>query len=53
MTPEQRLLRASELSEMTKALLRQGLRERFPDVSEEELHRLFLDRLEECHKQND
>ena len=52
MTPEQRLLKAFELSDMTKALLREGLRKRFPDASEQELHRLFLDRLEKCHNRN-
>lgn len=30
MTPEQRLTKAFELSEATRALFRQGLRERFP-----------------------
>jgi hypothetical protein len=52
MTPEQRLLKAFELSAMGKDLLRAALRQRFPDASEEELHRLFLDRLEKCHNRN-
>lgn len=49
MTPEQRLAKAFELSEMTRDLLRAGLRQRFPHASDQELHRLYLDRLEKCH----
>jgi hypothetical protein len=49
MTPEQRLLKAFELSDFARALFRQGLRDRFPDLSEEELHLLYLQRLSKCH----
>ena len=52
MTPEQRLLKAFELSEMSKSLFRQGLRERFPHLPEEEFHQRFLKRLELCHNRN-
>jgi hypothetical protein len=52
MTPEQRLLKAMELSAMTKELFRQGLRKRFPDASEERLHEIYLERLELCHNRN-
>jgi hypothetical protein len=52
MTPEQKLLRVFELSEFTSQLFMHGLRERFPDLSEEELKRLFLKRLEKCHNRN-
>lgn len=52
MTPEQRLLKAFELSEMSKSLFQQGLRARFPDLPEEEFHRLFLKRLELGHNRN-
>lgn len=52
MTPEQRLLKAFELSEFTKALFRDGLRQRFPDVSEEELRRILFEQLERCHNKN-
>lgn len=52
MTPEQRLLKAFELSEMTRELFRRGLRERFPDLSEQELHQLFLKRIATCHNRN-
>lgn len=52
MTPEQRLKKAFELGELTRRLFRQGLRDRFPDLSEEELHALYLKRLEKCHNRN-
>ena len=48
MTPEQRLEKALELSELSRALTRAGLCERFPDASEEEIQRLYLERLERC-----
>ncbi len=52
MSPSDRAAKAFELSDMTKELFREGLRRRFPDVSEAELHQLFLQGLEKCHNQN-
>ena len=52
MTVEQKLQRVFELSEMVNSLFREGLRKRFPDASEEELHRIYLERLEKCHNRN-
>jgi hypothetical protein len=52
MTPEQRLLKAFELSEFSKALFVAGLRQRFPDATEEEFRRVLFDRLEKCHNRN-
>ena len=52
MTPEQRLLKAFELSAFSKALFKEGLRQRFPDLSEEVFHRLYLERLALCHNRN-
>jgi hypothetical protein len=52
MTPEQRLMKAFELSAFGKALFKEGLRKRFPELSEEELHKVFLERLARCHNQN-
>jgi hypothetical protein len=49
MTPEQRLLKALELGDWTRALLKQGLRQRFPQASEEEIHRIFLERMQKCY----
>ena len=52
MTPEARLQQAFELTETVNSLFRQGLRKRFPELSEEEFHKLYLKRLEKCHNQN-
>ena len=49
LTPEQRLLKAFELTELSRELLRAGLRQRFPEASEAELQRIYLERLERCH----
>jgi hypothetical protein len=52
MTPEQRLLKAFELSAFTKRLLLDGLRQRFPQLTEDELKRKYLEQLARCHNQN-
>lgn len=52
LTPEQRLLKAFELSALSKAFFVHGLRKRFPDVTEEEFHKILLDRLAKCHNRN-
>jgi hypothetical protein len=52
MTPEQRLQKAFEMSAFTKRLFKDGLRRRFPELSDEQLHQLFLDRLAKCHNRN-
>lgn len=52
MTPEQKLRIVSDLSESVHYLFRQGLRRRFPDATEEELHRIYLERLEKCYNRN-
>ncbi len=49
MSPQQRLKKAFEMSRLTKQLFKQGLRKRFPNLSEDELHQLYLERLEKCH----
>jgi len=52
MTPEQRLLKAFELSEFSKSLFIVGLRQRFPNATEDEFRRILLDRLDKCHNRN-
>lgn len=52
MTPEQRLARAFELTEMVRELFRQGLRTRFPELPEDEFQKLYLERLDLCHNRN-
>jgi len=53
MTPEQRLMKAFELSKFSKKLFIHGLRKRFPDLSEEEFHKLYMERLEKCYNRKD
>lgn len=52
MTPEQRLLKAFELTEVSRMLFREGLRKRFPEYSEEQIHKLYLQRLAKCYNRN-
>ena len=52
MTAEQKLQIVFDLTETAKALFRAGLRRRFPDATDEELHRIYLERLEKCHNRN-
>jgi hypothetical protein len=52
MTPEQRLMKAFELTEFARELFRQGLRKRHPDLTPEEFHKLYLERLAKCHNRN-
>jgi hypothetical protein len=48
-TPDERLAKAFELGEFSRSLFRDGLRQRFPHLSADELQRLYLERLERCH----
>ena len=52
MSPEERLLKAFELSEFGKQLFIHGLRKRFPDLPEEEFRKILLERLDKCHNRN-
>jgi hypothetical protein len=52
LTPEEKLRKVCEMSAFTKMLFKKGLRDAFPDLSEDEFHRLYLDRLEKCHNSN-
>jgi hypothetical protein len=52
LSPEQKLLRALELSAFTRAVFAEGLRRRFPDLPEDEFRHLLFRRLEKCHNRN-
>ena len=52
MTPEERVQKAFEMSAFTKQLFKQGLRERFPELSDADLHEIYLARLAKCHNKN-
>jgi hypothetical protein len=50
MTPEQRLAKAVELSEMTREALRAGLAQRHPQATPAELTAMVIERLERCRR---
>jgi len=52
MTPEQRLAKAFELSDMTHEALWAGLVARHPEATSEELQALYVERLERCRRRN-
>lgn len=52
MSPEQRLHKAFELGQMARDLFLAGLRRRFPDRSELELKRIYVERVALCHNRN-
>jgi len=51
MSPEQHLLKAFELSAMTRELFITGMRRRFPDLNAVEFKKLVQERIELCHNQ--
>ena len=52
MSPQARLRRAFELSDLSVALFRAGMARRFPNLSLAELERRVRERLDRCHNRN-
>jgi hypothetical protein len=52
MTSAERLEKAFELSEFSRGLFIHGLRRRFPDLPEDSLMKIYLERLNKCHNRN-
>ena len=52
MSPENRLRKCFELSELTKQLFLIGLKNRFPDYSEKEIKEIYLKRIDKCRNLN-
>ena len=52
MSAEQRLLKALELSAITKELFLIGLRKRFSDKTDAEIKEIYLQRLAKCYNRN-
>ncbi len=52
MSPEQRLLKAFELSQFSRDIFLQGLRKRFPELPDDEIKKIYLERLNKCHNRN-
>ena len=49
MSFQQKAMKVFELTEMTRMLFKKGLEMQFPELSSEELHKKYLQRLNECH----
>jgi hypothetical protein len=49
MTPDQRLRKAFELTQLGRSLFVEGLRRLHPGMPEDQLRRLYLDRIAKCH----
>ncbi|MGI8952560.1 MAG: hypothetical protein ACR2FN_13370 [Chitinophagaceae bacterium] len=52
MSAEQRLLKALELSAITKELFLSGLNKRFPNKTKSEIKEIYLQRLAKCYNRN-
>lgn len=52
MSSEERMMKAFELTEMTRTLLRDGLRATFPKASDDEIHRMYLEQLRKGYNSN-
>lgn len=52
MTPEERLMKAFQLSAWAKELFLEGLKQTFPDKTPEEIHRIYIERLTRCYNRN-
>ena len=52
MTPTEKAAKVFELSDDSKARFRDGLRLRFPHLSDAERHALYLRRMAACHNRN-
>ena len=52
MTPDEKVRIVFDLTARARALLKEAIRKRFPDLSEAELHKLYLARLDKCHNRN-
>jgi hypothetical protein len=52
MSSDARLRAALELGESSRKLFEAGLRKARPGLSDSEMHRLLLERLDKCHNRN-
>ena len=52
MSPEQRLAKAFELSEMSNDAARAGIAQMYPQATDRERHTLLIERLERCRSRN-
>lgn len=49
MSGPQKVAKAFELTEMTRQIMRAGIRRQHPDATESEIHEMYVDRLLQYH----
>ena len=49
MTGPQKVAKAFELTEMTRQIMREGIRQQHPNACESEIHEMYVDRLLQFH----
>ena len=52
MTPQEKLMRVFELSDLANDACKAGLKDRYPSYTDEELQRLYLEERCKCHNHN-
>jgi len=52
LSPQDRLRKSFELTELTKYLFIAGLKKRFPELSNKEIKKIYLRRISKCHNLN-
>ena len=52
MTPQQRVEKSLELSQMADELAKEGLKKRYPELSSDQIHAMFIEQKIQCHNRN-
>ena len=52
LSPQDRLKKSFELTELTKSLFLAGIKKRFPHLSDKEIKKIYLERISKCHNLN-
>jgi hypothetical protein len=52
MYPEDRLRKSFEMTELSRKLFLAGLKNRFPNLSDKEIKKIYLKRIDKCHNSN-
>lgn len=52
MSPEKKLLKTFELTDFAKKLFLAGLKERFPELDNKEIKKIYSERISRCHNRN-
>ena len=51
-SPEDRLKKSFELTKLTRSLFLAGLKNRFPELPDREIKKIYLKRISKCHNLN-